>query len=261
MKQPAVRIKMKADNNQGGVTMKKRLMILVPFMMAIILTACGLINLSDDKITTIPRAENTAEPNGDAGQAGNNADSEKSDLDMKGDVLQADTEEYIQSIIDERARSVLTAISQRDYEKLSEAVHPEKGVRFTPYGYVDTEKDLVFSAEQIRNMASDTKKYVWGSYDGSGEPIELTFSEYFSRFIYDVAFTEAEKVGYNKILGQGNSLNNSFEVYRNAIIVEYHFPGIDPQYEGMDWRSLRLVFEKSGDTWYLVGVIHDQWTI
>jgi UDP-N-acetyl-2-amino-2-deoxyglucuronate dehydrogenase len=31
--------------------------------------------------------------------------------------------------------------------------------------------------------------------------------------------------------------------------------------EGMDWRSLRLVFEKKNDIWYLVGIIHDQWTI
>jgi hypothetical protein len=37
--------------------------------------------------------------------------------------------------------------------------------------------------------------------------------------------------------------------------------GFDPEYEGMDWRSLRLVFEKKNDIWYLVGIIHDQWTI
>jgi (p)ppGpp synthase/HD superfamily hydrolase len=29
----------------------------------------------------------------------------------------------------------------------------------------------------------------------------------------------------------------------------------------MDWRSLRLVFEKKDDIWYIVGIIHDQWTI
>jgi len=30
------------------------------------------------------------------------------------------------------------------------------------------------------------------------------------------------------------------------MVVEYHFPGIDPQYGGLDWRSLRLVFQQSG---------------
>jgi hypothetical protein len=29
----------------------------------------------------------------------------------------------------------------------------------------------------------------------------------------------------------------------------------------MDWRSLRLVFMQDGGTWYLAGIIHDQWTI
>ena len=43
--------------------------------------------------------------------------------------------------------------------------------------------------------------------------------------------------------------------------MEYHFPGIDPKFEGMDWRSLRLVFEQKNCTWYLVGIIHAQWTI
>jgi len=252
---------MKTDSTEGGVSMKKFFILVIPVLMSIILAACGLTKLDSDSITTIPRSEDKAEPGNDAGQSGSQTNSEKSDLDIKGDVLQADTEAYMKSIIEERSREVLTAIAERDFEKLAGAVHPEKGVRFSPYGYVDTERDLVFTAEQISKMASDTRKYVWGSYDGSGEPIELTFSEYFSRFVYDVAFTEAEQVGYNRILGQGNSLNNSFEVYKNAIIVEYHFPGIDPQYEGMDWRSLRLVFEKSGDTWYLAGIIHDQWTI
>ena len=62
-------------------------------------------------------------------------------------------------------------------------------------------------------------------------------------------------------MGQGNTLINSSEIYKDAIIIEYHFSGFDPQYEGMDWRSLRLAFEKVNDIWYLVGIIHDQWTI
>jgi hypothetical protein len=61
-------------------------------------------------------------------------------------------------------------------------------------------------------------------------------------------------------LGGGNSIDNSSEFYPEAKIVEYYFSGFDPQYGGMDWRSLRLVFSELNDTWYLVGVIHDEWT-
>ena len=70
-------------------------------------------------------------------------------------------------------------------------------------------------------------------------PITLKFSDYYKRFIYDADFLNAEQVGYNKVLGHGNTLNNSFDVYKNSIIVEYYFSGFDPQYEGIDWRSLR----------------------
>ncbi len=63
-----------------------------------------------------------------------------------------------------------------------------------------------------------------------------------------------------KFIGRSNTSNNNFEIYSNAIIVEFHFSGFDSKYEGMDWESLRLVFEEKDGTWYLIGIIHDQWT-
>ena len=56
-------------------------------------------------------------------------------------------------------------------------------------------------------------------------------------------------------------LENQFEVYESPIIVEYYFSGFNPEYEGMDWRSLRLVFEEIRGHWKLVGLINNQWTI
>jgi hypothetical protein len=44
------------------------------------------------------------------------------------------------------------------------------------------------------------------------------------------------------------------------MIVEYYFPGFDPQYGGMDWRSLKLVFSQADGSWNLAGIIHDEWT-
>lgn len=159
------------------------------------------------------------------------------------------------------AAQAIKAMKDYDLEALSKMVHPEKGVRFTPYAYVEADQDIVLTAQQIKDAGSDDKKYVWGSYDGSGEPIELTFEEYYKKFVYDADFVNAKEIAYNETLGKGNSLDNSKEFYKDAFIVEYHFPGIDPQYQGLDWRSLRLVFEELEGSWYLVGIIHDQWTI
>jgi cell division protein FtsB len=157
--------------------------------------------------------------------------------------------------------SVITALKDKDMKMLSGFVHPDKGVRFSPYSYVETEKDIVLSAEQIKESMESSKIYSWGHYDGTGDPIELKFSDYYNRFVYDRDFASAGYVGFNKTFKSGNTINNAREVYPEAIIVEYHIPSFDARYEGMDWKSLRLVFEEKSGVWYLTGVIHDEWTI
>lgn len=230
--------------------MRKLSSLIYAVILSILVSACGLLTIETPEVKVIEKSNVREQTN-----------TQNSDLNEKGEVLKAETEEYIKEIIDAKSTEALKAIKGMNTEKLSELIHPDKGVRFSPYGYVDVENHLVFSAGKIKNLADDPSIYIWGNYDGIGDPIELTFNEYCKRFIYDVDFINAEQIGYNKALGMGNSLNNSTEVYKNSIIVEYHFPGFDPQYEGLDWRSLRLVFEKANDTWYLIGIIHDQWTI
>jgi len=94
-------------------------------------------------------------------------------------------------IIESIATKTILAIKNKDMEKLSGFIHPDKGVRFSPYTYVRLERDLVFSVNQILNFFNDQKTYTWGVYDGSGLPIELTKKEYFEKFIYDKDFAKS----------------------------------------------------------------------
>lgn len=169
--------------------------------------------------------------------------------------------EIAKQIIAETSDNVLKALSARDTGTIAEFVHPAKGVRFTPYTYVNLEKDIVFTPEKVKNFFQDQKVYLWGHYDGTGDVISLTPNEYYEKFIYSADFLNAEEIGYNEVLSYGNMMENQFEVYQDAIIVEYYFPGFDPKFEGMDWKSLRLVFQEDGSAWKLVGIIHNQWTI
>jgi hypothetical protein len=162
--------------------------------------------------------------------------------------------------ISARAARIIMAIKHEDMETVATLVHPENGVRFSPYTYVRSE-DLSFGAAQMRDLFADQTVYTWGVFDGTGEPIELTFRAYFERFVYDVDFALPHVVGFNETIGMGNTINNIAEVYPEAVAVEYHFEGFDPQYAGLDWRSLRLVLERKEGAWYLVGVVHDEWTI
>lgn len=164
-----------------------------------------------------------------------------------------------EQLVLDRSAEVIAALRDRDMITLSHYVLPQSGLRFSPYAAVK-DTDQVFPADEVAGLMADPTVYTWGAYDGSGKPINLAFTDYFSKFIYDVDFANAPQLALNHRLGVSTTLDNSAEYYPGAMIVEYYFPGFDPQYTGMDWRSLRLVFMEDNHTWYLVGIIHDQWT-
>jgi hypothetical protein len=159
-------------------------------------------------------------------------------------------------------KEVLTAIKNNDYNKFVTFIHPEQGVRFSQYGNVNIKTDIKFTGVDFLNKIKEKRtKINWGNYDGSGDAILLTIEEYFKKFIYAADFLNAEKVSINQKNGKGNSINNIVEIYKPCDFVESHFTGFDKSLGGMDWQSLRLVFKKYNDKYYLVGVVHDQWTI
>jgi len=172
------------------------------------------------------------------------------------------SEKEAERIIAARARQVILLLKAGDIAKLATFAHPQKGIRFSPYVSVLPDEDRVVKKNQLVGMWASPTRYKWGSYDGSGDPIRLTFKKYHRRFIFDHDFSKAESVRYNgEIMGHGNTPNNVRASYPQSIAVEYHFSGFDPKVSGMDWSSLWLVFEKTGSQWYLVGIVHDEWTI
>lgn len=160
----------------------------------------------------------------------------------------------------DQAAVVVNLLRQADMNALADHVHPEMGLRFSPYAYVQ-ESDIVFGIDQIPGLFADDMSYLWGVYDGSGEPIKITFAEYYDRFVYDQDFANAEMIAFNqRIGGSGGTINNIDEFYPGSLMVEFHFSGFNPDYGGLDWRSLRLVFMRYEGEWLLVGIIHDEWT-
>jgi hypothetical protein len=165
-----------------------------------------------------------------------------------------------------RTAQAILALRDHNMEQVASLVHPVKGVTFSPYTYVRSlqgapgQADLVFSRDQVRGLWTNPTVYLWGAYAGSGEPIEMTFAAYHQRFVYDVDFAQPDVVGFGQTVGQGSAVNNIRSVFPESTTIEYHFEGFDPQYAGLDWRSLRLVWETSEGNWYLVAIVHDEWT-
>lgn len=158
---------------------------------------------------------------------------------------------------------VLTALKNKNYDSFALFIHPEEGVRFSPNAFVDTPAHKVFTADEFKKEASIKKqrKIIWGDYDASGDPINKTINEYFKEFVYDVDFLTPEKRKVNEFIQGSSSQNNLLTVYEGCEFTESNFSGIEKKYDGMDWRSLRLVFKMKDGKFFLVGVIHDEWTI
>ncbi|MCX8045500.1 MAG: hypothetical protein N3A70_01285 [Anoxybacillus gonensis] len=181
-------------------------------------------------------------------------------LQNENEQLKNEAKQMTSSSLLSVALDVVEALKNEDMNTLASYVHSTAGVRFSPYGHVDIQNDLQFPASQLPSLLSSAQVYQWGAYDGSGDPIQLTFQDYFDRFVYDVDFANPHMIGNNVVVGTGNMINNIQQAYPNRSFVEFHFTGFDPQYSGMDWRSLRLVFEQESGQWKLVGIIHDEWT-
>ena len=162
----------------------------------------------------------------------------------------------------EVAAQAVQALRARDWPALARLAHPKEGIRFSPYAYVDTASGIVLSVAELAVLGRDATVRRWGNYDGSGEPIELSFASYFERFVYDRDFAGVTPGRPNERVGRGNSIDNIRAAYapRPVSFMEFHLPGSE-RYNGMDWRSLRIVLEHVGNRWYVTAIVHDQWTI
>lgn len=160
----------------------------------------------------------------------------------------------------ERAELVVERLREGDYPSLAALVHPVKGVTLTPFSTVAPDCDRSMTAAQVSGLEKDEETYVWGVMDGSGAPIRATAGEYFDRFVYNADYAQAPEVAVDAVLLSGNALENVADAYPEGRFVDYTFPGLDPELGGFDWCSLKLVFEPWENDWYLVGLVHGEWT-
>ncbi|MES2776972.1 MAG: hypothetical protein V4722_22535 [Bacteroidota bacterium] len=166
------------------------------------------------------------------------------------------------TLVLELAEQVLISLKNKDYRQFAAFFHPVSGVRFSPYGYVDTAHDVKLTADQFLAKIAKGDRINWGTYDGSGDPIILSVQQYIQKFVYNADFLSPETMNLNKTTGGGsNAINNLEIIYKGCEFTEHYFSGFDKKYNGMDWTSLRLVFKSHNNLFYLVGIVHGQWTI
>jgi hypothetical protein len=162
-------------------------------------------------------------------------------------------------IIGKETEAVIQAIAAKDFNLVATYVDTARGVRFSPFSTIDLETNPILSPQDIRLAWEDGKPRVWGDSDSSGEPIRLDFRAYYRKYIYDRGYAKAPVIRFNQFAARSTDRNNFWEIYPECLLVEYFFPATTP--DGNDWAALRLAYEKHDGKWFLVGVVHDAWTI
>lgn len=131
-----------------------------------------------------------------------------------------------------------------------------EGLLLSPDGFV-ADDDVVLSIEELETNSGVS--VLWGFTDGVGDPIELPLEPFLQRIAGSTALTSTEAIGYDTVIGSGSTINNVADEFPGATIVEYHYTGTE-FFAGLDWESVRFVWDTSGDGPILLAIVQDAWT-
>lgn len=164
-----------------------------------------------------------------------------------------------QQTLKQQALRIQRALANKDFARITNDIHPTRGIRFSMYAYVRPETDKVFSREQFAKYLQQSKiRFTWGEKDGTGDLLVTPLPTYLDTWIDASKFNNAS-IGINEFQHSGNMINNLKKIYPNSEVVEFYHKGSE-EYAGMDWRIMRLVFEEYQGKRYLVAIVNEQWT-
>lgn len=157
-----------------------------------------------------------------------------------------------------RNDKILASLQSKNYTKFSEFIHPEKGIYFSMYSYIDDKNGKHFSKADFEKYVSTNIKFTWGEQDGTGDPLILPIKKYIEEWAFAKDFTKGQYF-QDEFKGSGNSINNIQKKFPNLHFTENYVAGTE-EYGEMNWGSLIFVFEELNGTYYLVAVVNNSWT-
>lgn len=156
-----------------------------------------------------------------------------------------------------RAGEILEAMERGAWEEVAMHVHPEYGLGFSPYAYIDTAVQVRFSQAEVGGVPNDTTTRHWGLDDPGGLPIVGTFREYAASRVRGDRYVDLASASSGC---SGSTHGNVLELYGDSVVVvAWCYPGTE-ELQGLDWSRLSLVFRPTADRWYLTDVVNDERT-
>ncbi len=164
------------------------------------------------------------------------------------------------TLIEKKGIEVLKAIKSGDPKKLAAFVDPKKNLVLSMYPSIMKGDYVSLSKSKLTALGKKTKLQ-WGYADGTGAPVKLTFGDFKKKYLWNHDYLSKEiEVNYGSSTSRGNIPANYMEKFKEGIAIEYFYPGTE-EYAQMDWSSIILIFEKTGDRYYLSCIALDYWTV
>ncbi len=121
-----------------------------------------------------------------------------------------------EQIVGEDSRAAVRALQNNDTRALAKFVHPTQGVRFSPYVHAD-EGERIIRRAQMPHLAHHPRRWNWGSYDGEGGDMMLTWNEFRRKILVPRPYLPIANTGaredFNRLSQNGNVPNNLLDVY------------------------------------------------
>lgn len=164
-----------------------------------------------------------------------------------------------EQLLTDANKEIIAALKAGDTKKLATYIHPDRGITFTMYGFIDPVTAKHFNRKEFIRYGGTPVKFTWGPLDGTGESYVRSIGDFLRQWVFAQDFSQT-KLYINRFRGSGNSINNLQKIYPEADFTENYFEGTE-EYSNMDWQALRLVFEQYQGKYYLIAVVTDRWTI
>ena len=170
--------------------------------------------------------------------------------------------------VGELSDNVLVSLVNEDLATFAKLLHPVEGVRFSFDGHVKDD-DVKLTASQIEAHIQKNDLITWGLGDGSGLPINKTFTEWFSDYS-KIDYTRASDRTFNKVLGgDTTAINNIASMYAKKPFMSYYLPSTGTYLDEngkevpqpMSWKAINLVFDTYNNQLYLIGILTENGTI
>ena len=117
---------------------------------------------------------------------------------------------------------VVAAIDDMRWSDLAALAHPDHGIRFAPYGYVDTADTQQMLPDEVALLGEDLMIRHWGTADGTGDSMDFTFAEYYSGHLYSREFRDARQGAPGEIIEREMMRREPQAIRADVVLAGHH---------------------------------------